>query len=141
MVESAGTTANDLRSAIEDALAAGVVTRDEILDMVPTIDPQSGNGHETAVPATSADDLPIYTELPEGLIDLPTAMRKYGCHRQRLNNWVARGRLKVYGRLRGPARGGGYLVVSEDDLQSRLNGPLDKGGRPRKRVKPDIAGT
>ena len=132
MVESAGTTANDLRSAIEDALAAGVVTRDEILDMVPTIDPQSANGYKTAVPATNADDLPIYTELPEGLIDLPTAGRKYGCHRARLRNWVMHGHLKVHGRLKAPARGGGYIVVSESELEHRLATVSTKGGRPRK---------
>ena len=132
MVDSTRTTANDLRSAIEDALAAGVVTRDEILDMVPTIDPQPANGHETAVPATSADDLPIYTELPEGLIDLPTAARKYGCHLQRFYMWVHRGHLTCRGRLRAPSRGGGYIVVSEEELKTRIGSVSEKGGRPRK---------
>ena len=67
MVESTPTTANDLRSAIEVALAAGVVTRDEILDMVSTDGPDAGsNGHVPAELMRGADDLPIYTEAPPG---------------------------------------------------------------------------
>ena len=139
MVESTQTTADDLRGAIEDALAAGVITRDEILDMVSTAEPTTAlNGHEPAEPATRADDLPIYTELPEGLIDLPTAMRKFGCRRGRLDSWVQRGRLKVYGRLKGAARGGGYVVVSEAELTNRLATVPSKGGRPRKTAQPSI---
>ena len=76
-----------------------------------------------------ADGLPIYTELPEGLIDLPTAMRKYGCRRGRLDSWVKRGHLEVRGRLRGAAPGGGYLVVSEAEVVDRLETTAPKGGR------------
>ena len=132
MVESTPTTANDLRSAIEVALAAGVVTRDEILEMVPTIDPQSANGHNSAVPETSADDLPIYTELPEGLIDLPSAMTIYDGGRPRLRNWVKRGYLEIHGRLRAPAPGGGYIIVSKSELMEKLATGERSAGRPRK---------
>lgn len=133
MVESTPTTANDLRSAIEVALAAGVVTRDEILDMVSTDSPDAGsNGGAPAEPMSGTDDLPIYTELPEGLIDLPTAARKYGCHLQRFYMWVHRGHLQCRGRLRAPSRGGGYIVVSEEELKTRIGSVSEKGGRPRK---------
>ena len=133
MVESTQTTADDLRGAIEDALAAGVITRDEILDMVSTAEPTTAlNGHEPAEPATRADDLPIYTELPEGLIDLPKAAKKYGCKGPTLRTWVHRGHLKSMGRLRGSSPGGGYLVVSEADLERHLAASPKKGGRPRK---------
>ena len=133
MVESTQTTADDLRGVIEDALAAGVITRDEILDMVSTVKPPTAlNGHAPSQPATGADDLPIYTELPEGLIDLPKAAKKYGCKGPTLRTWVHRGHLKSMGRLRGSSPGGGYLVVSEADLERHLAASPKKGGRPRK---------
>jgi hypothetical protein len=133
MVESTPTTANDLRSAIEVALAAGVVTRDEILDMVSTDSPDAGsNGHAPPELAVGSDDLPIYTELPDGLIDLPTAATRYECKGPTLRMWVHRGHLKLMGRLKGSCTGGGYLVVSESDLKERLSTPNKKGGRPPK---------
>ena len=80
MLESAQPTADELKGVISDALAAGVLTKDDILDMVSTAEsPTSASGHTPAGPTIGTDDLPIYTELPEGLIDLPTAARNYGC--------------------------------------------------------------
>ena len=137
MLKSRRPTADELRSAITDALTAGVVTRDEILDMVSTVEPPNDtNGHTPAEPTVGADHLPIYTELPEGLIDLPTATVRYECGRSRLHGWVQRGLLTVQGRLKGAARGGGYLLVSETDLQHILSTISVKGGRPRKDCKP-----
>ena len=137
MLKSQQPTAEELRGTIEDALAAGVITRDEILQMVSTAEsPTSANGHTPAEPTVGADDLPIYTELPEGLIDLPTATVRYECGRSRLHGWVQRGLLTVQGRLKGAARGGGYLLVSETELQHILSTISVKGGRPRKDCKP-----
>ena len=71
MVESTQTTADDLRGAIEDALAAGVITRDEILDMVSTAEPTTAlNGHEPAEPAT-ARRRPAHLHRVAGEIDRP----------------------------------------------------------------------
>ena len=133
MVESAARNGTSQQSlghlgeAINDALATGVTT-EEILTML-----------QTAV----ADQLPfpdllsneqenIFTDLPQGLIDLPAAARKYGCPVRRFSNWIQRGHVQVYGRLRASARGGGYLVVSESELVAHMTNPPNKGGKPRK---------
>ena len=84
------------------------------------------NGHQDL-----DGDLPVFNELPAGLIDVPSAVKKYGCQNSTLRKWIARGLLSSHGRLRAPARGGGYLVVSEDQLMERLASP-SKRGRPRK---------
>ena len=102
--------------------------------MVSTAElPAATNDRAPVEPATGADDLPIYTELPEGLIDLPTAARNYGCQLQRFYMWVRRGQLKAHGRLRASSPGGGYIVVSETELGDRINTVKEKGGRPRKK--------
>ena len=125
-----------LARAMSDALTNGLTTDDidEIAEMVTAQQPLAPDYStiQVAESATGADDLPIYTELPDGLIDLPAAMELYGCGRQRLHGWVQRGHLKVHGRLRGAARGGGYIVVSKDELEHRLQTVSPKGGRPRK---------
>ena len=126
-------TTKQLREEIRAALSLGTLTESEILQMVSTAEPPAAaNGRAPVEPATDADDLPIYTELPEGLIDLPTARKKYGCTRDRFANWVRQGQIEVRGRLRAPAKGGGYLVVSEAELEHRLATVSEKGGRPRK---------
>ncbi len=223
MLESGQPNADELKGVIVDALVAGVITKDDILDMVSTAEsPTSANGHKPTEPTVGADDLPIYTELPEGLIDLPSACeifgksrqllfqwvtqgrlperglfkpagrtianvvvseqdvvacisgtdgwrdkraqmlgkvgaatigaddlpiytvlpegmidlpraaREYGCNGGTLRTWVHRGHLQVMGRLKGSCTGGGYLVVSESDLKERLGTPKKKGGRPPK---------
>ena len=81
-----------------------------------------------------ADGLPIYTRLPEGLIDLPSAAKKYGSTVYRFRAWVQRGNIEVRGRLRAGCPGGGYYIVAEEDLKRRLSEPPKKGGRPQKPV-------
>ena len=76
------------------------------------------------------DDLPMYDELPPGLIDLPSAAKKYGCKGSRLRGWVHRGHLLVRGRLRAP-QGTGYSLVLESELVHRLKTVNPKGGRSR----------
>ena len=133
MLESKPTNTKELRRVIIDALTAGVITKDEILDMVSTAEPPAAtNGSAPAERAAGANDLPIYTELPEGLIDLPSAATRYGCKGATLRMWVHRGHLRLMGRLKRSCTGGGYLVVSESDLKERLNTPKKKGGRPPK---------
>ena len=118
-------------SAIAEALAKGVDAR-ELLDMVTTV-----ASEQLEIPGLFPDlneEEPIYTdtEVPEGLIDLPRAARKYGHRIARLQRWVQRGHLKVYGRLKAPARGGGYLLLNEGELLERMSAPPNKGGRPQK---------
>ena len=83
-----------------------------------------------AEPAPAAEA--IYDELPEGLIDLPSAAKKYGCTVGRLRNWVYRGKINQRGKLKASAPGGGLLLVSRSDVERALEAPQPKGGRPRK---------
>ena len=73
-----------------------------------------------------------HDELPEDLIDLPTASREYGVLLTTLHAWIRREKLGVHGRRRAPAVGGGYLVVSRAELQQLVDAPRSKGGRPPK---------
>ena len=83
------------------------------------------------LPGFPADDI-VYDEVPEGLIDLPSAARKYSLNRGTLRMWVVVGHLRRAGRLKGPAPGGGFVLLFEDELVARLNAPR-RPGRPRKR--------
>ena len=78
-------------------------------------------------------------DLPEGLIDLPSAAArysdKYGVSEDAMRKWVNRGHVAKAGRVRAPARGGGYIVVCESELVEFMAQPRNKGGRPRKRPK------
>ena len=123
MLELGLTAADELRGVITDALTAGVVTKDEILDMVSTAEPP-------AEPATGANDLPIYTELPEGLIDLATAVKQYGLNYRTAHGWINKGELSVLGKVRG--RGGLRFLVCEATVARMSKMPKKKGGRPRK---------
>ena len=119
---------DDLRDAIGVALAAGV-SENEILSMVAIA---TADYYEPELPGFENPGLPIYDELPDGLIDLPTAAERYGCKPHRIYMWVYRGRLQERGRLRGPGKNGGAIVVCENDLLERINAPPNKGGRPKK---------
>ena len=78
----------------------------------------------------AGDGLPVYDVLPEGLIDLPTAARNERIRLATAYNWIRRDRVRAVGRLRAPARGGGYLIVNEHEFTSYAQGPRDRGGRP-----------
>ena len=95
--------AEDLREAIGVALAAGV-SENEILSMVAIA---TADYYEPELPGFEVSGLPIYTELPDGLIDLSNAAKKYNCTPERFRRWVYRGYLEERGRLRGPGPNGG----------------------------------
>ena len=67
---------------------------------------------------TCSDGLPLYLPglLPDNLIDLPSAAKKYGIPVRTLRGWVHRGRLPRRGRLKGKASGGGYIVTEESAI-------------------------
>ena len=127
-------------SAIADALAEGVGAH-ELQDMVTTVAAeQAAEQVETLELFRDLNDQGIIyteTEVPEGLIDLPAASKKYLCPVGTLQMWVHRGRLQTYGRLKAPARGGGYLLLREDELVHHMQTPRNKGGRPRKPPAPN----
>ena len=89
---------------------------------------------EPELPGFEDPGLPIYTELPDGLIDLAKAAKKYNCTAERFRRWVYRGYLEERGRLRGPGPNGGSIVVCEADLDARVKSPPNKGGRPKKPI-------
>ena len=108
--------------AVDGALAHGL-TQEEIMALVQ--DRAQGAADQDA-------SARVYTELPDGLIDLPSAAEKYGVNGDTLYSWVRKGLLAPAGRLRASARGGGYIVVREKDLLSHMQAPKNRGGRPRK---------
>ena len=120
--------AEDLREAIGVALAAGV-SENEILSMVATV---AADAEQPELPGFEDEGLPIYTDLPDGLIDLATAAKRYKRSPHLMRTWVYRGHLEERGRLRGRGRNGGSIVVCEEELLKRINAPTNKGGRPRK---------
>ena len=84
-------------------------------DMVSMITAAANNGHnDRSVHPTEADDV-VYEpgNLPEGLIDLPSASRKYGIPVRTLQSWVHRGKLPRRGKLRARSPGGGYTVTEQ----------------------------
>ena len=67
-------------------------------------------------PRAAREERPIYDALPEGLITLPEAARRYSVPARRLHNWVRRGRLTHLGYLRGGSPQGGYVLLVEAEL-------------------------
>jgi hypothetical protein len=110
MVESAarnGTSsesADHLGQAITNALAFGVTT-EEILSMLQTavLDTKA---ERPDIPSHVPDPESIFTELPDGCIDLTSAAKKYGIKLTTLHYWLRQGHLTSGGRLRAPATGG-----------------------------------
>ena len=121
-----------LASAIDEALASGV-SPSEILHMVAASSSTLAEQPQLADSSSDDQECPIYTELPEGLIDLPSASKLHGVNLNTMMNWIRKNQVQVVGRLKAPARGGGYLVVSEDELLNHMASPRNKGGRPYNR--------
>ena len=118
-----------LGDAVAVALDSGI-TEEELTSMVDT----AVASYQSGVPGFPGSDPDmVYDISPLGLIDLPTAARKYDLNRTTLNSWVFRGRLQLRGRLKGPAARGGFILIREDDLVALLAMPKSKGGRPRKK--------
>lgn len=70
-------------------------------------------------------------EVPDGLVTLIQAEHITGAHRRRLNSWVQRCTLRARGRVRAPARGGGYILVSLAEVERVLRDPPRPGPRER----------
>ena len=68
-------------------------------------------------PTESEDVIYEPGNLPEGLIDLPSASKKYGISVKTLRSWVDRGKLPRRGRLRARSPGGGYIVTVEAGIE------------------------
>ena len=90
------------------------------------------NAHQVNGAEPTGDGKRIYDTLPDGLIDLPSACRKYGVNSQTANGWMRKGMIPLMGKLRAPARGGGYNITSERSFKECMSSPKKLGGRPRK---------
>ena len=108
-------------AAIERAREDGL-SLDEMASMITAA---ANNGHnDRSVHPTESDDV-IYEpgNLPEGLIDLPSASKKYGISVKTLRTWVDRGKLPKCGRLRARSPGGGYIVTVECRIEYCRDNP------------------
>ena len=117
--------------ATREALRAGT-SEEELQSMLHTAAEHEDRLQEH-LPRTGDPDA-VYDALPPGLIDIPTAARTYNVPRRTLQGWIRRGHLGCRGRLKGSAPGGGFLVIEEQELVSRLDLPPNPGGRPKKIV-------
>ena len=99
------------QAAIQRAREEGLSLADMQSMITASADTERTNG---SVHPTEPDDV-IYEpgNLPEGLIDLPSASKKYGIKVGTLRQWVHVGKLPRKGRLRAPSPGGGYIVTEE----------------------------
>ena len=112
-------------AAIERAREDGL----SLDDMVSMITAAANNGHnDRSVHPTEADDV-VYEpgNLPEGLIDLPSASKKYGIPVKTLRSWIYLGKLPKRGRLKARAPGGGYIVTVEADIEYCRDHPRKRG--------------
>ena len=118
------------RDVTQEALRAGAA-EGHLRSMLKKEAAAQQHQYQMCPPETSAPNT-VYTELPPGLIDLPAAVKKYNLKPRTVQDWVRQGHVRLLGRLRAPSRGGGYLVVSEEELRSYIMAPRNKGGRPPK---------
>ena len=118
---------------VSQMLSTGVAKAD-ILSMFHTLVNQQDPVSSDSVAPNGFDENTVFTELPEGLVDVPTASKKYAVNTAYLRDLLRRGRLQLHGRLKASAPGGGYLVLSEQQLIDYLAMPKSKGGRPKKTI-------
>ena len=110
-------------AAVERAREDGLSLADMQSMITASVDIPQTNG---SVHPTGPDDV-IYDVLPEGLIDLPSASKKYGIKVGTLRSWVHVGKLPRMGRLRGRAPGGGYIVTRDADIEYCRDHPRKRG--------------
>jgi hypothetical protein len=101
-----------LQDAIADALAAGM-SGDEIHRMVQIAFPEHA--------ATLEEMVPVYSDVPEGMIDLSTAKERYGYSRQLLHLWTKKGKLKRAALLKDHKSGNDISLYYEADLKHSKN--------------------
>ena len=119
-----------LREAVAAAQADGL-GREVFVNMATAL-------YDNAAPTPEGSGSPtpdaaeaIYDELPDELIDLPSACRKYGVNPNTANGWVRRGVIARMGKLRAPGDGG-VNVVEKRAFVELASRPRNVGGRPRK---------
>ena len=119
------TKRNAFLAAIERAREEGLSPAEMASMITAATEPQRpANG----VHPTEPDDV-MYEpgSLPEGLIDLPSASKKYGIPVKTLRSWIYLGKLPKRGRLKARAPGGGYIVTVEADIEYCRDHPRKRG--------------
>ena len=121
-----------LRLALEEALASGLTHGDITTLVASAIKNSEDVGCQAPLPNLPTNGKPtVYRELPEGLIDLPSAAKKFGVNAKTLYHWVRTGKVRSFGRLRARSRGGGYVVVEEAEVLAYMDAPRLKAGRKK----------
>ena len=130
MVESGESSlTEELRGAIDQALRSGM----DVEAIAHMVAERALTLNELATDTLAAETPPndegavIYDELPPGLIDLPSASKKYGIKVGTLRYWVHVGKLPRKGRLRAPAAGGGYIVTEDAMIPYCRDNPRKRG--------------
>ena len=122
-----------LEGALIVALQSGA-TKNDIFTMIELKVAEHETVFQARMPGfTEIDPNTVYNDLPPDLIDLPTAAKKYRIRPGTLGSWMRKGNLPSRGRLKGPATGGGYLVICEEELVAYIEAPRNRGGRPPRR--------
>ena len=126
MVENTKTTqaTEDLQEALEAALASGLTQGDIVSMVAGAMKHAEEAGCQAALPNfPQYGQKKAFRELPPGLITLPEAARKFRINRYTLRSWVNDGKIATYGRLRGRAPGGGFLLLNESEVIAYKDGP------------------
>lgn len=114
---------------------AGMARADMISMVTDVFDPQEASGSSPLPPTKETEPAPpadvVYDELPDGLIDLPSACREHGVNIQTANGWMRKGQIPRLGKLKAPGKGGAN-VTSAIEFKRMASRPLNHGGRPKK---------
>ena len=90
------------RDVTQRALQAGV--SEKVLHSMLTTETIAVQDHHCQTcPPDNYDPDTVYAELPEGLITVPDAARKYNVNRRTIQTWLNQNRLERKGRMRGSA--------------------------------------
>ena len=113
------------RAAVERFLEDGLSPDDMASMITAAAETKPSNG---SVPPAKPEDV-MYEpgNLPEGLIDLPSAAKRYGIRPRTLYEWVKRGKLPKCGRVRAKAPGGGYILTVEAEIVYCRDNPQKRG--------------
>ena len=135
MVDTKHPNLDVLRDALYGALESGTPRSEIVAAVADTIaEAEARYSGMPVLPSNNGHDYVIFDEVPEGLITLPAAANKYNLNRLTVRAWLTRGHLRQYGRLKGAAQGGGFVLLNENELLQYLNTPKGPGRRRRERT-------
>ena len=126
----------DLQAALEAVTLASGLTQGDIVGMVAeAIAIKHAEEVGCQVPMLNLHPTgkqKVYRELPPGCITVPDAVRKYGVKPHTIYHWLEKGCITNFGRLKGRAVGGGFIILMESEFVAYKDGPRKKPGRKTK---------